>query len=95
MDRLLILAKGDIRVIEKKLGIPENSWKEKLDSENLVRIDFIPSENSNLRIPDGNEIGADKLLWRPGGKTINGLDEAVVNPIKIDGDYTRTELDLH
>lgn len=93
MDRLLKQANGDVRVIEKTLGIPKNLWRKKLSKgDRLLRINFTPTKDSNLRIPDGNEIGADGLLWKPGGKTINGLDEAVVNPLKEN--YKRTELNV-
>lgn len=31
----------------------------------------------------GNEIGADELLWIPGGKTLGGFSEAIIEPIKV------------
>ena len=93
MDRLLEQARGDVRVIENALGIQKNLWRKNLSKgDRLLRIDFIPTKDSNLRIPDGNEIGADMLLWRPGGKTEGGLDEAVINPIRKN--YKRTELNV-
>lgn len=33
-------------------------------------------------MPSGNEIGADKLLWIPGGRTLGGLSETIIEPIK-------------
>ena len=93
MDRLLEQTRGDVRVIENALGIQKNLWRKNLSKgDRLLRIDFIPTKDSNLRIPDGNEIGADMLLWRPGGKTEGGLDEAVINPIRKN--YKRTELNV-
>ena len=71
----------------------KNLWRKNLSKgDRLLRIDFIPTKDSNLRIPDGNEIGADMLLRRPGGKTEGGLDEAVINPIRKN--YKRTELNV-
>ena len=79
MDRLLKQANGDVRVIENALGIQKNLWRKNLSKgDRLLRIDFIPTKDSNL--------------WRPGVKTINGLDEAVVNPLKEN--YKRTELNV-
>lgn len=34
-------------------------------------------------MPSGNEIGADKLLWIPGGMTLGGFSEAIIEPIKV------------
>lgn len=34
-------------------------------------------------MPSGNEIGADKLLWIPGGRTLGGLSETIIEPIKV------------
>jgi len=48
-----------------------------LDGGTLVRIDF---DGDKVRMPDGNEWGANKN-WEPGGKTSAGIDEAVVDSI--------------
>lgn len=34
-------------------------------------------------MPSGNEIGADKLLWIPGDRTLGGLSETIIEPIKV------------
>lgn len=34
-------------------------------------------------MPSGNEIGADELLWIPGGKTLGGFSEAIIEPINV------------
>ena len=34
-------------------------------------------------MPSGNEIGADELLWIPGGNTLGGFSEAIIEPIKV------------
>jgi len=58
------------------LGIPAGSWQGK----EFVRID-IPNPNaSGVRLPSGNESGANPL-WIPGGQLPGGKLEAVVNPV--------------
>lgn len=37
--------------------------------------------NFHLRVPSGNELGADEWLWVPGGKTIKGVSEAIIEPV--------------
>jgi hypothetical protein len=87
MDNLLARTGGDISKIENELGIPDNRWykilNNPLNQDKLVRIDIKITPNSQLRMPSGNEIGADDLLWIPGGKTFKGLSEAIINPVKV------------
>ena len=78
MNNLLVKADGDLTVIETELGIPAGLWKNK----ELVRIDIPISKELNLRMPNGNEGGANEL-WLPGGKLPNGYREAVINQISI------------
>ncbi|MBF0312799.1 MAG: hypothetical protein HQK50_03565 [Oligoflexia bacterium] len=49
-----------------------------LDADELVRIDVPRPKDHNLRIPSGNERGANES-WRPGGKLPNGNSEAVID----------------
>ena len=84
MDDLFDKADGDLSIIEKELGIPSGLWKDK----ELVRIDIPNPKESNIRIPDGNEGGANEL-WLPGGKLPNGYSEAVLDAIP-EGQYTET-----
>lgn len=86
MDRILENANGDIAVIERQLGIPEGSWS----NEEIVRIDVLSPQSIGLRMPSGNESGANPL-WIPGGKLPNGQSEAVVDPIPR-GKYTETPI---
>jgi hypothetical protein len=88
MDKVLTESGGDISIIEKELGIPENMWKDK----EISRIDVVDPESLNLRMPSGNESGANEL-WLPGGKLPTGYSEAVVDAIPK-GEYVETVLKL-
>ena len=88
MDDLLLKAGGNLSVIEKELGIPFGLWKNK----ELVRINISKPRELNLRIPSGNESGANNL-WLPGGKLPKGYNEAVINQIPA-GKYTETILNI-
>ena len=84
MDSLLAKAGGDIAKIEKALGIPPGAWA----GETLVRIDVKAPKEHNLRLPSGNEAGANEL-WIPGGKLPTGQAEAVVDNL-IKGSFVET-----
>lgn len=73
-DNLLAATGGDLRKLEDALGLPENF----LDSNRLVRVDIPDPQDLNLRVPSGNEAGANEL-WIPGGKLPNGNSEAVID----------------
>lgn len=88
MDNLLKKAKGDLSFIENELGIPSGWWK----GEDIVRIDILNVKKQNVRMPTGNESGANDL-WLPGGKLPNGYSEAVMDAIKK-GDYKEIILNL-
>jgi hypothetical protein len=77
IDVLLKKANGNISIIERDLGIPIGNWQGK---GGIYRIDIIDPEKFNLRIPCGNEGGANDL-WLPGGNLPNGKLEAVIDPI--------------
>jgi hypothetical protein len=76
LDKILDQANGDVSKIEKALGIPEGAWA----GEELVRVDIEAPRELDLRMPSGNEEGAN-AHWLPGGRLPTGLDEAVVNQI--------------
>jgi hypothetical protein len=84
MDDLLAKANGQLSYIETELGIPAGYWK----NTELIRIDIQKPKRLHIRIPSGNEAGANDL-WIPGGKLPNGFSESVVNPIPK-GKYTET-----
>jgi hypothetical protein len=86
MDAMLVKTNKDISKIEKELGIPADSWKGK----EMVRISIPNPKELNVRVPSGNEMGANSL-WLPGGQLPTGYSEAVVNKIPK-GKYTETPL---
>jgi hypothetical protein len=75
---LLAKTAGDKRALEQALGLPENF----LDTNALVRVDIPDPKQLNLRIPSGNEAGANEF-WIPGGKLPDGNSEAVIDAAGI------------
>ena len=89
-DGVIARANGDISVIEHELGFPKGYFR---DGGGLVRIDAPNTSDLNIRVPSGNETGANKL-WIPGGKTSGGVPEAITNTIPLDNTtITRIEVD--
>jgi hypothetical protein len=86
MDKMLSRANGDIRVVEKGLGIPEGVW-----SEPMVRVDVHNPLLHDVRMPSGVERGANEY-FRWGGYTKGFVPEAVINPIKV-GEYSVSPLE--
>jgi hypothetical protein len=73
-DQLLASTKGDPRALEQALGLPEHF----LDDNALVRVDIPKPKELDLRMPSGNEAGANDQ-WIPGGKLPTGNSEAVID----------------
>lgn len=88
-DDVIARANGNISIIEKELGFPEGYFS---DGGGLIRIDAPNTPELNIRIPSGNETGANKL-WIPGGKTSGGVPEAITNTIPLK-DTTITRIDV-
>jgi len=88
MDDLLKKAKGNLSYVEDELGIPPGGWKGK----ELIRIDILNVKKQNIRMPTGNEAGANDL-WLPGGKLPKGYSESVMDAIKK-GDYKEISINL-
>ena len=87
-DAMIEANGGSLRAMENELGLPEGF----LDSNKIVRIDISDPEAFNLRIPSGNEAGANDQ-WIPGGCLPNGASEAVVDGGRIPpDDYTVTDV---
>lgn len=80
-DQLIASTKGDKRALEKALGLPDNT----LESNTLMRVDIPGPRDLNIRIPSGNEAGANEK-WLPGGKLPDGNNEAVIDAGKIAAD---------
>jgi hypothetical protein len=74
VDALLASAHGDPRLLEKVLGLEPGF----LDSGGLVRVDVPEPNRFGLRVPSGNEAGANDL-WLPGGKLPTGATEGIVD----------------
>ncbi len=74
-DRLLLETGGNPRLLEKALGLKDNT----LDFDELVRVDFDDPRSLNVRVPNGNEFGANEQ-WLPGGRLPDGEYEAVIDP---------------
>ena len=88
-DEIAIKANGDISVYETSLGFDIGHFD---DGGGLVRIDVNSVEGLNLRMPSGNEAGANNH-WIPGGKTDGGVPEAVTDLIPNNpSNVTITEL---
>ncbi|MEH6450875.1 MAG: hemagglutinin repeat-containing protein, partial [Oleispira sp.] len=60
--------------MEDKLGLPGGM----LSEQELVRVDFPEPKENNVRVPSGNEAGANDQ-WMPGGKLPEGTHEAVLD----------------
>ena len=88
MDSVLMRSHGDLSRIEHELGIPAGAWKHRV----LVRIDIPKPKKLKLRMPSGNEIGAN-VLWLPGGLLPTGYKEAVIDRIPK-GRYKATLIEI-
>lgn len=88
-DEIAVTSNGDISFYEKSLGFDIGYFD---DGGGLVRIDIYDLSGLNLRMPSGNEAGANKH-WIPGGRTDGGISEAVTDLIPNTFDnITVTEL---
>ncbi|MBQ0746319.1 MAG: hypothetical protein KBT82_06620 [Marinobacter sp.] len=74
-DRLLATANGDGRAMEEALGLPDKFFS---DGNELVRIDIPKPRELNIRMPSGNEAGANPK-WIPGGRLPDDSLEAVID----------------
>lgn len=87
-DQMLAAAGGNKRALEQSLGLPDKF----LDSDDLVRVDISDPKALKLRMPSGNEAGANSK-WLPGGKLPNGDSEAIIDLGSApEGAYTSTQL---
>ena len=72
-------ANGNISIIERELGFPEGYFS---NQGGLVRIDIDDISGLNIRMPSGNETGANKL-WLSEGYTSGGVPEAITDIIPL------------
>ncbi len=88
-DEIASKANGNIEIYETSLGFDIGHFA---DGGGLVRIDIKNLDDLNLRIPSGNEAGANNH-WIPGGKTDGGVSEAISDLIpNITSNVTVTEI---
>lgn len=88
-DKIAIEANGDIAYYEESLGFDIGHFE---DGGGLVRININDVSDLNLRIPSGNEAGANSH-WLPGGYTDGGAPEAISNLIpNVDSKVSIIEL---
>jgi hypothetical protein len=69
-----LITKGDFADVERALGLPDGYFND----FHVFRVDIPDAENYNLRMPSGNEAGANEY-WLPGGLLPEGMPEAVVD----------------
>ena len=79
-DDIANLSKGEVSYYEKALGFDKGHFA---DGGGLVRIDIKNLDGLNLRMPSGNEAGANRH-WIPGGNTDGGIPKAVTDLIPND-----------
>jgi hypothetical protein len=69
--------KGDLPQVERILGLDAGT----LGNADTMVVHIAPGDLDGLRMPDGNEAGANSH-WLPGGVTSGGVPEATVNAPK-------------
>src|SRR5690606_14133293 len=74
-DKLLKETNKNLREVEKKLGLKEGY----LGDDDTMILLIEKQDLNGIRMPSGNEGGADLDLWLPGGKTSGGVSEAVMD----------------
>lgn len=75
MDKAVESSNGIPRVLEELLGLEKGYLGEK---PIMLKI----SEFENIKIPSGNEAGAWRGFWEPGGYTQGRVSEVVIDQIK-------------
>ena len=85
IDKALILSDGDLAVLEKVLGFDNGTFSK---HGGVVRIDISNPLDYEIRLPSGNEYGANRHFVS-GGKTDGGTLEAVINNVP-NADSVRT-----
>lgn len=83
INDIIHTSNGNLEYIEKSLGFDAGYF----DSHGgLVQIDVKNLEDLNLRLPSGNEMGAN-THWLPGGYTDGGTIEAIIDQIPNNNDF--------
>ena len=80
---------GNPRALEKELGLPDGYFS----AYYVIRIDIPDPGDYDLRVPSGNEAGANDQ-WIPGGFLPQGVSEAVIDGSEVPrGDMTISDVD--
>jgi hypothetical protein len=88
-DALVEATAGNPRALERSLGLPEGFF----DDDRIVRVDIPNPQDYNLRVPSGNEAGANDR-WIPGGVLPDGTSEAVIDGKLVTPDhYERNDIE--
>jgi hypothetical protein len=82
VDKIFHEAKGNIEIIEKRLGFSKGWFSQ---GGGLVRVDIKNPLLHNIRMPSGLEKGANEF-FRPGGYTSGGVPEAVIDNVPNTGE---------
>jgi hypothetical protein len=70
-----------LKVVEQKMGIPAGCWSSQ--STKLLAVFIENPRDLNLRLVNGREQGAN-VEWRPGGYTLGGVPEAMLDKVPLD-----------
>jgi hypothetical protein len=70
-----------LKVVEQKMGIPAGCWSN--GNTKLLAVFIENPRDLNLRLVNGREQGAN-IEWRPGGYTLGGVPEAMVDKVPLD-----------
>ena len=70
-----------LKVVEEKMGIPAGCWSN--GNTKLLAVFIENPRDLNLRLVNGREQGAN-VEWRPGGYTLGGVPEAMVDKVPLD-----------
>ena len=80
IEKIVRDANGDLRKIEKSLGLKDGDLGDKTEEVYIIYIQ--PKQIKNARMPSGNEGGANRF-WIPGGCTASenalGIPEIVID----------------
>ncbi|WP_051441711.1 hypothetical protein [Arthrobacter sp. H14] len=78
VDALIESTGGNPRAMEDALGLPEGFF-----DNGAVRVDIDSPGDHGLRMPSGNEAGANEQ-WTPAGQLPTGFSEAVIDGANVD-----------
>ncbi|MDK2593800.1 DUF637 domain-containing protein [Pseudoalteromonas obscura] len=77
-DEIVRRANGNVSEIEIALGLNSGD----LSNGGTVAAHILPSELGGIRLPSGNEMGANDM-WVPGGVTSGGVREAILDVTQV------------